>query len=75
MKKILNQLKKLDGFGAAPSLNFEGESTFKTVPGAFLTVCLYAYMLGVSLSIFVDLFKYGENKIKNYEMPVSEEAM
>ena len=32
-------------------------------------------MLGVSLDIFLKMFKYEENKIQNYEMPISDHVM
>ena len=60
---VLQKLQEFDSFGATPSLNFQGKKTFKTLPGAIVTLCLYTYMLGVSLDIFRRMYRYEENEI------------
>ena len=55
---LSKRLRSLDGFGITPSLNFKGDSNFKTIPGAIVTICLYAYMLWIGVDLFLKMFRH-----------------
>ena len=69
---LCKKLRSLDGLGVSPSLNFEGESNFKTIPGAIVTICLYAYMLWVAIEIYLKMFNHEANTIEFYEKTVGD---
>ena len=49
MSKFLKYLVSLDAFGEPVTLNYRGESTFKTGLGSFFTVVLRAFIFGYGL--------------------------
>ena len=49
MFKFLKYLVSLDVFGEPVTLNYRGESTFKTGIGAFFTIILRAFILTYAL--------------------------
>ena len=55
---LISKLRSLDGLGVSPSLGFKGDSNFKTIPGAIVTICLYAYMLWVGLDLYLKMFRH-----------------
>ena len=50
MHTILQKFKSLDGFGEQVTVNYRGENTYQTVPGAVLT--LMTFMLVTAYSGF-----------------------
>ena len=49
MFKFLTYLVSLDAFGEPVTLNYRGESTFKTGLGSFFTIGLRAFILTYGL--------------------------
>ena len=49
MLKFLSYLVSLDAFGEPVTLNYRGESTFKTAVGAFFTISLRVFILSYGL--------------------------
>ena len=49
MFKFLKYLISLDAFGEPVTLNYKGESTFKTGVGAFFTIVLRAFIFSYGL--------------------------
>lgn len=45
MGSILNMVKSLDSFGVPVGLNYKGDSSFKTMPGALLSFVLLGFLL------------------------------
>ena len=49
MLNFIKFITSLDAFGKPVTLNYRGESTFKTGVGAFLTIVLRAFILSYGL--------------------------
>ena len=49
MFNFIKFLTSLDAFGEPVTLNYKGESTFKTGVGAFFTIVLRAFILSYGL--------------------------
>ena len=60
MASLLGRLVALDSFGEAVSVNYRGDSTFKTGVGAFFTVCLRVLILHYSVSQFIEVTQFKD---------------
>ena len=55
MFSLTNYLVSLDAFGEPVTLNYKGESTFKTSVGAFFTLMLRAFILTYGLLSLINV--------------------
>ena len=53
----------LDAFGEKVSLNYQGESSYKTLVGAFLTLVLRAFMFVYAAQQILNLSNYNDPQI------------
>ena len=53
----------LDAFGEKVSLNYQGESSYKTLVGAFLTLVLRAFMFVYGVQQILNLSNYNDPQI------------
>ena len=63
MSSILNRIKSLDNFGEPIGVNYKGESSFKTIPGAVLSVALLIFLLVFAGQSFLGLVNYDNPQI------------
>ena len=63
MSKFLNFLKAQDVFGEPVTLNYEGESTYKTWIGALVTLALKCFILVFATTEIIKLANYEDAKI------------
>jgi hypothetical protein len=48
-----NSVKNLDNFGQPVPINFDGDDTFKTLPGGMLSICMLFYLCCYILLQFI----------------------
>ena len=53
-------LVSFDVFGEPVSVNYRGETSYKTAVGAFLTICLKSFLFVVAAASFLDLVQYRD---------------
>ena len=63
MSKFLSFLKSQDVFGEPVTLNYNGESTYKTWIGALVTLILKSFILVFATTEIIGLFNYKDPKI------------
>jgi len=63
MTQILRYLRSFDSFGEPVSINYKGDSSFKTSIGAFFSIVLKALVLTFALLSLLDLFAYKNPQI------------
>jgi len=63
MASLLRLLRSLDIFGEAVSLNYKGDSAYKTLPGAAFSVVLQVFLLVYTLLGLLDLLAYRNPQI------------
>ena len=52
-----------DAFGEPVSINYKGDSTYKTCLGALFTICLKSFVLVFALTQLVALFQFKDPEI------------
>ena len=65
--RLLDLVSKTDMFGTTLNLNVEGVETFRSVPGAILTILLWSIMLQQGLNMFNDLVNYGNIRQSQFD--------
>ena len=60
MASLLGRFVAIDSFGEAVSINYRGDSTFKTGVGAFFTLCLRVFILYYGVAQFIDVTQYKD---------------
>ena len=63
MSSILNRIKSLDNFGEPIGVNYKGESSFKTIPGAVLSIALLIFLLIFAGQSFLGLVNYNNPQV------------
>ena len=63
MVKFLKFLTSLDAFGEPVSLNYKGETSFKTSIGAFFTIVLRLFIFGYGLFMLIGVLQYDDPQI------------
>ena len=66
MFNFIKYLTSLDAFGEPVTLNFKGESSFKTSVGAFFTIILRAFILSYGLIMLIGVLQYEDPQIAQY---------
>ena len=66
MLNFLKYLTSLDAFGEPVTLNYKGESSFKTGVGAFFTIILRAFILSYGLIMLIGVLQYEDPQIAQY---------
>ena len=46
---MMNVIRNLDAFGSPVNVNFKGKTSVQSLPGAFITIVLYAVTLYVAV--------------------------
>ena len=72
---MMNSLRNLDAFGSPVGLNFQGNDTIKSLPGAFLTIITYTLTLYVTLRSATDMINIEDPAIQNYVLTSNAEKM
>ena len=60
MPSITSYLRSYDSFGEPVSLNYKGDSSYKTLLGAVLTLCLNTFLLVYAADQLLALVKYQD---------------
>ena len=63
MGSIFNRIKSLDHFGEPIGVNYKGESSFKTIPGAILSVALLTLLLIFAGQSFLGLINFENPQV------------
>ena len=63
MSLFIRKFICLDTFGEPVTVNFKGDSTFKTFIGAFCTICLYGFILAFTTISIIDVMQYRDPQI------------
>ena len=58
MGKVISKMQDLDVFGEPVSVKYKGANTFKTLPGALLSLLLFGFIFTFALLSFLDLIAY-----------------
>lgn len=58
MVSFLSRVRAFDSFGQSVSINYNGDSFYKTLPGALLTFVLSVLIFGFTILSFVELIEY-----------------
>ena len=66
--KLRSFLTSLDVFGEPVSVNFKGETNFKTLPGALLSVLIKSFLLVFAINGTIDLINYEDPQITQYDI-------
>ena len=53
-------LKSLDAFGEPVTLNYAGDSSFKTIAGALLTIAIKCFMIVYGVTQCLDVYSYND---------------
>ena len=60
MGGLKKSFKSLDAFGAPVSLNYSGDSNFKTMAGAVITIVIKCFMLVYSVTQCLIVYNYED---------------
>ena len=63
MRNFFSYLKSYDAFGEPIGLNYDGESTYKTLLGALVTIAIKAFLLIFATTQTIALFQYQDPTI------------
>ena len=63
MRSCSSYLKSFDAFGEPIGLNYDGESTFKTLLGAFVTIVIKSFLLVFATTQTIALMGYKDPTI------------
>ena len=55
MASLVKKLISMDSFGETVAVNYKGDSTYKTLIGAFCTICLRGFVLAFTILAIIDL--------------------
>ena len=66
MKSVRNYLVSLDSFGEPISVNYKGETSFKTCLGALATIALKTFVLIYASVMLLELAEYKDPDITQY---------
>ena len=72
---MMNVIRNLDAFGSPVNINFKGDTSVKSLPGALLTMLLYSVTLYVAVLSTNSMLKHDDPTITNYHITTSEEEM
>ena len=75
MGVLLSRLRSLDSFGEPVSLNYKGDSAYKTLPGAFLTLVLKGFIFVMTLLSFFDLIAYRNPNVVQVSLSFLQNCM
>ena len=68
MPSFIDWFVSLDAYGEPITVTYKGDSTYKTNVGAFLTVCMKAFMLFFTLEGIFALLDYQNPQINQYRI-------
>ena len=65
MNKLLKVVKSFDRHGHTVGVNYRGESQFKTLVGAFLTIFNFVFIIDLSVGRFLSMFMRNSQTIES----------
>ena len=68
MRSLKAFVTSLDAFGEPISINYKGDSTYKTCLGAIFTIGLKSFVLFYALAQLVALFQFKDPEITQYDV-------
>ena len=69
MGKFLSRVRDLDSFGMAVSVNYRGDSMYRTLPGAFLTLILKVFILVFTILSVLELLAHRNPNVSQVSLP------
>ena len=63
---MMSYLRSYDSFGEPVSLNYKGDSSYKTLLGAVMTLCLNTFLLVYAADKLLALVKYQDPSVTQY---------
>ena len=66
MSSLTSYIRSFDSFGEPVSLNYKGDSSYKTLLGAILTLCLNTFLLVYAADQLLALVKYQDPTVTQY---------
>ena len=72
---MMNVIRNLDAFGSPVNVNFKGKTSVQSLPGAFVTIILYAVTLYVAVLRINAMINHDDPTITNYHITTGEEKM
>ena len=75
MLKIASRVRASDNFGATPALQLGGETTFKTMGGGIISLCLKFLTFVYVLTQVEALIRYHDPEISSYTVFVDRTRM
>ena len=58
MKRLTEKFKSFDNFGEAVSVNYKGDTSYKTYTGACFSLLLLTFIFGFGIFTFLDVLDY-----------------
>ena len=68
MGKFLSKIRDFDSFGMAISLNYRGDSLYRTLPGAFLTLIFKVLILVFTILSVLELLAYRNPNVSQVSL-------
>ena len=68
MGKFLSRVRDLDSFGIAVSVNYRGDSMYRTLPGAFLTLIFKVLILVFTILSVLKLLAYRNPNVSQVSL-------
>ena len=71
MASFIKLVKSVDVFGESVSLNYKGDSEYKTMAGAIITIIIKSFMVVYGVTHFRIVYNYEDPKISQVSWPRS----
>ena len=68
MGKFLSRIRDFDSFGMAISVNYRGDSLYRTLPGAFLTLIFKVLILVFTILSVLELLAYRNPNVSQVSL-------
>ena len=68
---FFEKIRGLDGFGASMNLNYKGNGSYQTLPGAILTVVINTFLMYSLTTKILKLYNMDDPEYMNYETKVN----
>ena len=68
MKNLTKKFTNIDNFGENISINYKGNSEYKTVLGAIFTLLLYVFITIITFWGIIEVFEYQDPQISQYTL-------
>ena len=68
MGKFLSRVRDFDSFGRAISINYRGDSLYRTLPGAFLTIIFKVLILVFTILSVLELLAHSNPNVSQVSL-------